>query len=145
MLGVPCSVNYQNRQVAAGFHSSQRSKSARYPAVDRDHPREPLGECQTQPVGQGSSLSTAHQENPLGMDMQQAASFSDGRENCLLQAIDVIGLGVEQRRCTISASDGMGFCLSPDRSCKLNSRPQPNPARPSRLITGSGPRNPRPT
>ena len=145
MPGVPGAVDHQDGQVPAGLHSPQGQEAVRQPAVDRDHAGESFGVTEAEAVGGGRPLAAAHQEDPLGMNVQQAASLPDRGEDAFLEAVDVIRLGIEE-----GAANDLGFGPPrpgriPMRSWSSKSRPQPNPARRSRLMIGSGPRRPSPT
>ena len=54
------------------------------------------GKAQAEAVGDGRTFATTHQEDPFRMNVQQAAGFPDGGEDAVLEAIEIVRLGIEE-------------------------------------------------
>src|SRR5271165_5345946 len=111
MLGIPGSMNNEKGQVTTGLHASQRWEAGRQPSVNGDHASEALGVAQTEAVGDRCSFSAADEEDPFRMDVEQAAGFSDRREDAILETVKVVRLGIKE-----SAADSLGLGTSRPRS-----------------------------
>ena len=116
MLGIPGSMNNEKGQVTTGLHASQRWEAGRQPTVHGDHASEALGIAETEAVGDRCSFSTADEEDPFRMDVEQAAGFPDRREDAVLETVKVVRLGIKEARRTVSASERLGLDRRPVRS-----------------------------
>jgi hypothetical protein len=93
---VPFAMDDQDSKPPAILDPAEGSETAREPAIDGDDSGEPLGVRHGHSISHGRTFADSDEEDPLGMNVQRAASLADGIEDPVFKDVDRIRLLGEQ-------------------------------------------------